>query len=104
MTDEEIEAAISSDPEEAEMHAGWMKRGRVVQHKPLFFMCIANKGHKRELTIHKVYRIISDEEAEKQKMIRTIDDTSKEQLFPSNYFVPVQFTVEAEQSFDLTVA
>lgn len=28
MTDEEIEAAIASDPEEAAMHDGWMERVR----------------------------------------------------------------------------
>ncbi len=33
MTDEKIEAAIASDPEEAEMHKGWMNRATAVRHK-----------------------------------------------------------------------
>lgn len=104
MTDDEIEAAIASDPEEAAMHEGWMKRAKVVRRKPLFFMCISNKGYKRELTVHKVYKSIRDDEAEKQDLMHTMDDTGKEQLFPASHFVPVQIPVEAEKHFELEVA
>lgn len=31
MTDEEIDAAIASDPEEAAMHEGWMEHLRMVR-------------------------------------------------------------------------
>ena len=104
MTDEEIEAAIASDPEEAEMHKGWMQRGIVVRHRARFVMCIDNKGHEASLTRRRVYKVIPDEKADQHKMIRLLDDSGQDTLFPGTYFVPVQLPIEAEQNFEAVVA
>lgn len=106
MTDEEIEAAIASDPEEAEMHQGWMQRATVVRAKPRFVMCIANanKDNKVRLTLRRVYKVIPDEEAAARQMIRVVDDTGEAYLFPASSFVPVQLSVEAELNFDKVIA
>ena len=90
MTEEEINAAIASDPDEAAMNEGWMKRVKAVRRKPLFFMCIANKGNEASLTLRRVYKVIPDEKAEKRKLIRLVDDTGEDYLFSASCFVPVQ--------------
>jgi hypothetical protein len=99
MTDEEIEAAIASDPEEAALHEGWMKRARVVRSKPRFVMCIDNKGYPLDLTVHKVYKVIAHTAAEQHKMVRIVDDSGKEHLHSASRFVPVSLSVEAERNF-----
>ncbi len=104
MTDEEIEAAIASDPEEAAMHEGWLERAKARRHKARFVMCINNKGYKRNLTIHKVYRMIADAEADRLKMVRIVDDSGEEGLHPLSRFVLVQLSVEAERTFEVAVA
>jgi hypothetical protein len=101
MTDEEIEAAIASDPEEAERHEGWLKRGRVVRPQPRYVMCINNKGNEASLTLRRVYKVIPDENAEHRKMIKIVDDTGGEYWFSASCFVPVQLSLEAEKSFEL---
>jgi hypothetical protein len=69
-----------------------------------FVMCIDNKSHPIDLTLHKVYRILPDEKGEKHGWIRIVDDTGEDYLYPARKFVPVQIPEEAERSFDLEVA
>jgi hypothetical protein len=69
-----------------------------------YVMCVANEGNEVSLTLHKVYRVIPDERGEKHKMIRIVDDTGEDYLFPASAFVPVQIPEEAEQGFDMVVA
>jgi hypothetical protein len=101
MTDEEIEAAIASDPEEAERHEGWLQRARVVRPQPRYAMCINNKGSEATLTLLRVYKIVSHENAEHPKMMKIVDDTGGESWFSVTCFVPVQLSLEAEKSFEL---
>lgn len=69
-----------------------------------FVMCIDNKSYPRDLTLHKVYKVIPDEKAENHGWVRVIDETGEDYLYSIKHFVPVQIPVEAEQSFDLAVA
>ena len=104
MTDEEIEAAIASDPEEAEMHAGWMQRARVVRPQARFVMCVVNKGNEAGLTLLRVYKVIPAQNADERGWLRVMDDTGVDHLYPANQFVPVQLSEAAEHSFDVAVA
>jgi hypothetical protein len=67
-------------------------------------MCVANEGNEVSLTLRRVYKVIPDEKGEKRKMIRIVDDTGEDYLFPASAFVQVQIPEAAEQSFDLAVA
>lgn len=69
-----------------------------------YVMCIVNGGNEASLTLRRVYKVIPDEKAERRKMIKLIDDTGGEYWFSASGFVPVQFPVEAEQSFELVTA
>ena len=100
MTDEEIEVAIASDPEEAERHKGWLQRGRVVRPRPRFFMCINNKGNEDRLTLLRIYKVVPDVEAT-DNMIKIVEDTGEAYWFTASCFVPVQLSIEAEKCFDV---
>jgi hypothetical protein len=51
-----------------------------------------------DLEKRKVYRVISDEKAEKDGYIRVIDESGEDYLYPSSYFVHIQLPQEAEQA------
>lgn len=104
LTDEEIEASIASDPEESMLHDRLMKRAAVIRNKPRYIMCINNKGNEASLTLKRVYKVIPDEKAARRKMIKLIDDTGGEYLFPASCFVSVVLSVEAEHDFELVMA
>jgi len=53
------------------------------------------------LEIRKIYQIIPDSDAVKHQMLRVIDESSEDYLYPSNYFVPIQLPKAVEEAFSL---
>lgn len=54
-----------------------------------FVVCINNEGYQASLEPRKIYQVIPDEEAENHKMIRVIDESGEDYLFPASYFSPI---------------
>lgn len=54
-----------------------------------FIICVNNREYKASLELWKVYRAIRDEHAKKQELVRVIDESGEDYLFPSDYFVPI---------------
>jgi hypothetical protein len=108
MTDEEIHAAIASDPDEADLGSDWMVRGTIIRNEPRFVMLINAKAQLPNLIVHKVYKVIREpverKDGEQRDLLGLIDETGKSSLYPAEYFVPVQFPISAEQSFELETA
>jgi len=108
MTDEEIHAAIASDPDEANLGNNWMERGIVIRSKARFVMLVNRKSQLPNLIVHKVYKVIREpigsEKEDQDGLLRIVDETGQTSLYPAEYFVPVQLPIEAEQSFELEIA
>ena len=54
-----------------------------------FLICIDNHEYEASLELWKVYLKIRDDYAKKQSLVRVIDESGEDYLFPSEYFVPV---------------
>ena len=54
-----------------------------------FIICVNNHEYEASLELWKVYRTIRDEHAKKQELVRVIDESGEDYLFPSDFFVPV---------------
>ena len=63
-----------------------------------FVVCIKNTGYLASLKIRKLYQVIDDAEAEADEMVRVIDESGEDYLYPANYFVSVEVPKEAEQA------
>ena len=55
-----------------------------------------------DLEKRKVYRVISDEKAEKDGYVRVVDESGEDYLYPATYFVRLQLPQEAEQAIVAT--
>ncbi|MGD1702496.1 hypothetical protein [Dapis sp. BLCC M229] len=55
-----------------------------------FAICINNKNYPTSLEIRKIYQVIPDTTASKHQMIRVINESNKDYLYPSNYFIPIE--------------
>ncbi|MEK7378250.1 MAG: hypothetical protein AABZ71_05045 [Candidatus Binatota bacterium] len=66
------------------------------RHKKQFAMCVRNE-EADDLEIRKVYRVLPDVRAAKDGLIRVIDESGEDYLYPANYFVPVELPQEAER-------
>ena len=54
-----------------------------------FIICVNNHEYEASLELWKVYRAIRDDHAKKQDLVRVIDESGEDYLFPSDYFVPI---------------
>ena len=54
-----------------------------------FAVCIKNKGFEASLEVGKLYEVVPDEEAEKDKMLRVIDEDGEDYLFEADNFYPL---------------
>lgn len=66
-----------------------------------FVLCVKNDDCD-DLEKRKVYRLLSDEKAEKDGYLRIIDESGEGYLYPASYFVCVQLPQEAEQTIAAT--
>jgi hypothetical protein len=57
--------------------------------EPRFVVCVKNKDYDASLELRKVYRMVSDELAAKLHLIRVIDESGEDYLYPEEYFVVV---------------
>jgi hypothetical protein len=63
-----------------------------------FVVCINNVDYPASLELHKIYRVIPDEDAATEGDIRVIDEGGEDYLYPSSYFVPIQVPQIVEES------
>lgn len=56
---------------------------------PHFVVCLRNNGYEASLEPRKIYQALSDQEAESHKMLRVIDESGEDYLFPASLFSPI---------------
>ena len=56
------------------------------QIKTFYVLCIDNDGYPASLERRKVYEAIPDPEAESHHLIRVVDESGEDYLFPLSYF------------------
>lgn len=64
-----------------------------------FVLCIDNRGYGASLEQRKVYRVLSDPVAAKHAMVRVVDESSEDYLFPAKLFVPIAVPRAAARAF-----
>lgn len=55
-----------------------------------FAVCISNADYPASLELHKIYRVLSDEEAETEGDLRVVDESGEDYLYPANSFVLIE--------------
>ncbi len=63
-----------------------------------FVICIKNQGYEVSLERGKVYRVLDDEKASQHSLIRVIDESGEDYLFPAEYFVAIKLPKAAEKA------
>lgn len=67
--------------------------------KSMFVICIDNRGYAASLEARKVYRAMSDPGAEQRAMLRVVDESCEDYLYPAKLFVPIAVPQAAEKAF-----
>ena len=66
--------------------------------QPMFVACIDNSRYRASLELHKIYRVIPDEDAAKDGDIRVIDESGEDYLYSAARFVAVAVPKALERS------
>ena len=59
---------------------------------PRFVLCVDNDEYEVSLELCKVYRLLSDARGEKVGLIRVIDESGEDYLYPREMFVPIELS------------
>lgn len=63
-----------------------------------FAICVNNTHYPASLELHKIYRVLPDEEAESDGDFRIIDESGEDYLYPAEYFVLAKLPQAVEKS------
>ena len=55
-----------------------------------FAVCIRNDGYEASLELRKLYTSMPDRLGETHGLIRVVDESGEDYLYPADYFVPVE--------------
>jgi hypothetical protein len=64
--------------------------------RPVFAVCVANDGCD-DLSAGMVYRVLPDDTAAREGLLRIVDDSGEDYLYPSHRFVVVEVPQAEEQ-------
>jgi hypothetical protein len=62
-----------------------------------FVICLKNKGCE-DLIVRRVYQVLPDERAEKKALLRIIDESGEDYLYPTNYFYSIELPQKIERA------
>jgi hypothetical protein len=66
-----------------------------------YAVCINNEGYPASLELRKIYSILTDKTATKSGLIRVVDESGEDYLYPSDYFVAIKLPRAVEKAVQL---
>jgi len=62
-----------------------------------FAVCVNNSGYPASLELHKIYRLVPDEDAAEDGDLRVVDESGEDYFYPASHFMVVELPKEVEQ-------
>ena len=67
---------------------------------PHFVLCVRNTGFRTSLVARKIYRALPDPDARRRGLLRVVDESGEDYLFPDTLFVAIALPRAAARAFD----
>ena len=61
-------------------------------------VCIKNEGYEASLERRKIYSVLPDGQAKRHKLLRVIDESGEDYLYPDEYFLSVALPQATRQA------
>jgi hypothetical protein len=71
---------------------------RPPEGSPQFAVCIDNSGYPASLELHKIYRVLRDEDAARDGDLRVVDESGEDYLYPARNFLVVALPKAVERA------
>jgi len=69
--------------------------------KTQFVVCVKNEGYAASLELRKIYQVVGDTRAEEHGLIRVIDESGEDYMYPVEYFAAIELPQAVEKVFAL---
>ena len=76
-----------------------MRRGKKPQAG--LALCLQNEGYRASLEVRKLYKVLPDSAAAAQHLLRIVDESGQDYLYPEEFFVRVRLAREIAQALRL---
>lgn len=63
-----------------------------------FVVCVRNDEYEGALELRKIYEILADADAEPHDMIRVVDESGEDYLYPREWFLPIELPQNVEEA------
>jgi hypothetical protein len=63
-----------------------------------FAVCIRNEGHEVSLELRKIYEVLPDTLAERHRLLRIVDESGEDYLYPEKFFLPIGLPKPVEKA------
>jgi hypothetical protein len=70
----------------------------VAPQQRLFAVCVNNQGFPASLEVRKLYEVVPDSEAAAEGLVRVIDESGEDYLYPAAYFRPLELSADVQQA------
>ena len=64
--------------------------------KTRFIVCVKNEGYAASLELRKIYQVIPDARAAEHQLVRVVDESGEDYLYPADYFVAIELPQAVE--------
>lgn len=64
-----------------------------------YVLCVRAGSYRASLQPRKIYRVLEDAAGEKRSLLRVIDESGEDYLFPAKLFVPIVLPAKAKPAF-----
>ena len=64
-----------------------------------FALCVKNEDYPASLEVRKIYEVLPDVKAAKHGLVRIIDESGEDYLYPQDFFVQIEIPEAAETVF-----
>jgi len=67
-----------------------------------FAVCLSNRGYAASLVVRRLYAVIDDPVAARRGLVRLIDESGEDYLYPKRMFAPVELPAAVKRRFSPT--
>jgi hypothetical protein len=66
-----------------------------------YVVCVRNEDYTASLELRKIYAVIPDPDAEAHGMLRLVDESGEDYLYPRDFFLPIELPATVSRAFAL---
>ncbi len=69
-----------------------------------FAVCIKNDAYSASLEVRKIYQTLPDARAAERQLVRVIDESGEDYLYPADYFAPIELSKALIEALNVSAA